>query len=638
MARIILSILLLVEIGALANRGGGPLLSHLLLTAATFVAVCLCLWKKVRLKDAARWPLLSYGAFFLFFVLSLLISLTPQYGLAGFLLFFNTGILLFILAGFPFSEKDITQFSVGLIAVATVETLIGFFFYTQTAFPRFTGTFIDLAKPYTSFGNDHANFLLLILPLAIGQLFSKHRRVTTPLVAGFATALLLAGFVLSFSRAAWLSFLVVILVAAGFFVLHKTARKNFVSAKEIALRGGATLIMTIILISGLQVVRSQKFPTISLLHKAAFKADEGGASITERFDFWKGAVQIIADRPLFGGGVLSFKYLYPKYQEKFGANWDHPHNLFLKIGVENGIFSMALFALFLLAAGITWGRFLWKNPSHPLLFFLFGSLGAFGHNLLDYNFIVANFTLFIAFIGLGLSFAGGAKPQNDSRVALRFALIFSLTVMLLGLHEGIYNASFKRGRALFEAEKFDEAVKYLEKSQKLFFERDLSHYLSAVYKKKYEQTHDSVWRLKERKLLTRIIDGATVDAFPYARLGELAIEDKEFTQAENLFSKALELDPKNRLQYHYWQLNAARRQGKRLSPLVRGKTVKLLEEYVGVLKKNQHMTILTDNPFHASKLYDFFYMKKEREELDKIWFEELVKFSVKYGGVPKPVL
>ena len=47
------------------------------------------------------------------------------------------------------------------------------------------------------------------------------------------------------------------------------------------------------------------------------RADEGGASASERAEFWEGAASLIKDRPLLGGGVGSFKYLFPKYQRTF---------------------------------------------------------------------------------------------------------------------------------------------------------------------------------------------------------------------------------------------------------------------------------------------------------------------------------
>lgn len=638
MVRIIFGIILLIEVAALANRGGGPLLSHLFLTVATAAIIALCYFKKARLRFANRWPILSYAAFFVFFALSLLVSFTPSYGLAGFLLFANTGLLFFIISSLEISEKDLKLFSVGLIGVAVADTLVGYFIYTQTAFPRFVGTFIDLAAPYTSFGNDYADFLLLILPFAIAQFLKKHKRPTTTAVFGLAAAVLFSGFLLSFSRAAWVSFFVVAVLAGAWFFYHKTFPYGFVSSRKIFMRLAAGIIVTILLVTGLQTARSKKFQTIPLIYKATFQADEGSASINERVDFWKGAVKLIAERPIFGSGILSFKYLYPKYQEKFGANWDHPHNLFLTIGVENGIFAALFFAVFLIAIAIICLRFLRKQPGHGVLFFLLGSLGAFGHNLLDLNFIVANFTLFMVFLAFGVAYAKtGVAPRNNDAYALRSILLISFLLLVFGLHEGFYNYHFKKGRAALAAGNTDEAVRRLEKSKNLFFERDLANYLAAAYKKQYEAARDETWRQKEIQLLQKTVQ-TTVDAAIADRLGEIYFEDKKYAEAENLFNRALSLDPANRLRYYYFFLETQRKQGKRMSPEMRQKIKNLLSEYTAILRTNGHMTVLTDNPTYAGKLYDFFGMKKEREQLDKIWFEELIKFSIKYGKIPKPIL
>ncbi|MBI2639096.1 O-antigen ligase family protein [Candidatus Peregrinibacteria bacterium] len=640
MIRIIFGIVLLVEVFALANRGGGPLLSHLFLTGAAAAILVICYLKKIQLRRMNSWPILSFAAFFIFFALSLLASLTPGYDLAWLLLFANAGLLFFIISSLEISEKDLRIFSIGLIGVAVADTLIGYFIYTQTAFPRFAGTFIDLAAPYTSFGNDYADFILLILPLALARFFEKHRRLTTTVVFGFAAAILFSGFLLSFSRAAWVSLFIVIILAGVWFFYYKSFPQNFTSPRRIFMRLAAGILLTVLLVTALQTVRSRKFQTTPLFYKALFQADEGSASVNERIDFWKGAVKLIAERPLFGSGVLSFKYLYPRYQEKFGANWDHPHNLFLNIGVENGIFAALFFMVFLGSIAVICARFLWKNPGHGILFFLLGSLGAFGHNLLDLNFIVSNFTLFIVFLAIGAAHARAAKSVqrlHSSIFILRFAMIASLLLVMLGLHEGFYNYHFKKGRAALTSGNLGEATLRLEKSKNLFFQRDLANYLSAAYKKQYESTRDIAWRQKEIRLL-RETDQATLDAKLLSRLGEIYMDEKKYAEAENLFTRAINLDSSNNLKYYFLFLDAQKKQGKRTPPGMREKIKNLLAEYITILRFNHHMTILTDNPTYAGKLYDFFSMRKEREQLDAIWFEELIKFTSKYGKVPKSVL
>lgn len=628
-----------IEVFALYNRGGGPFLSHLVLTGITFLALCLCVigrwrdWENGAVQFRFGAIEGAYTAFFAVFVLSLCFSLTPSYGLSELLLFLNAGILSVIFASIKWNENDLKIFASSLVAIAVCDTLIGYFIYTQTSFPRFAGTFIDLAEPYASFGNDYANFLLLVLPLEAWLFFQKHDRRTTTVLTGFLLAILLSGFALSFSRGAWASLFTVVVIFAVWVIVNRKKMVVVGSKIDLILRGASVLVLTALLIAGLQNARSREFNTTSFIDKILFRADEGTASVSERMQFWKGAVALIGDRPLLGGGVLGFKYLYPKYQPTFGANWDHPHNVFLKIGVENGIAAMAFFGLFIALVVIGAFKFLWRIPCHPAIFFLLGAAGSFGHNLIDFNFIVANYTLFMVFIGMAVSFFP-ARSVFSGKIIMVLLFVVSFCALALGVHDAYYNIDFKAGRAALAGGDSDVAVVKLERAKNMFFARDLSRFLSLAYAKKYEQTKDAIWREKEISLLEKEIKNG-VDAEAFSRLGELLEEKKLFDDAEKLYAGAIGADPENKLHYYYDLVALERVRGEKIDPKLHEKIVSLLVEYSLALRENRHITVITDNPPYAEKLYDFFGMKKELQEFDKIWLEEVMKFGLQYGAPTK---
>lgn len=650
---LILSFILAVEIFALFNRGGGPLLSHLFLTGIIFLCISILLIFEKNARLPPSYPALFYGLFFLCFSISLIASVTPEFGLSEFLLFANAGILLFILSSTRFSQRDLNVLSIGFIIVALIDTLIGYFIYTQNAFPRFAGTFIDLSEPHTAFGNDFANFLLLIIPLSLWQFLKKHKRLTTTLVTGLATAILLSGFILTFSRGAWLAaFVICMLVLLWEAIQWRRGRavgrlsagadsdvpvQQNISLKMIVTRTVVLILATSVLVGALQLARSQRFPTISLFYKATLQADEGSASVNERIEFWKGALKIIKNQPLFGNGVLSFKYLFPRYQTSFGANWDHPHNIFLKIGVENGIFAVVFFGIFLVSIAIISIRFLWIYPWHPTLFFLIGALGALGHNLVDFNFIVSNFTLFILSIGVALSFAS-SKGQISEKQPLasyfyRGIAVVSFFLLLLAIHEGFYNIDFKKGRKVLREKKLDEAIVRLENARNLIFERDLVNYLAIAYREKYKETKHNIWLIDEKHL---ILSKAyhTIDATLSSRVGEFYMEDKKPKTARKWFLGAIQTDPVNRFKYYYQFFEAEKTLGyKEFNASILKQVIPLLKEYKQAIKENRHMTILTDNPLYASRLFELLGMKEDQAEIDQLKFQELIKFTMKYGPV-----
>lgn len=630
---ILLGLVVATEIFALYNRGGGPLLSHLVLTGAAFLCIAVCVFQRKKMRFKFTLAEAFYALFAVFFAVSLFFALTPEFGLSELLLFINAGILLVIFSNLNFGEKVLNYFSWALISIATADTMIGFFIYTRAPFPRLAGTFIDLSAPYASFGNDFANFLLLILPLAFFQLLRSHERLTTRILAVLSAAILFAGFLLTFSRGAWLSLLAVIILAGILWIVKRIKRVARADVAKGAWLGAAiSVALAILLVAGLQFTRGQKFQTNSFLLKATMRADEETASVGERLNFWKGAIQIIKDKPVFGGGVLSFKFLYPEYQPDFGANWDHPHNIFLKIGVENGVPAAVFFALFLIfsAAAVL-------SAGHIGIFFIAGAVGAFGHNLVDYNFIVANFTLAIIFIAIGLSFAKKPKRPVGAKIPLGILAAVSLALVFIGIHDGYYNIYFKKGREQLANKQYDAAVLNLEKSQNLFWRRDLAHYLAIAYRVQYKQTGDPQWVAKEVKLLENLAS-KTIDAAVLSRLGELYVGNKRFTdtpaifwKARNFFEQAFKLDPKNRLRYYYQLLSVRRAQNEPLDEKTASQTRALLAEYAEILKGNKHITILTDNPSYASQLYELLGMKAEKVKFDKIWFAEFIKFAEKYG-------
>ncbi len=616
-------------------------MSHIVLAGATFLTVGICAIFRGRLNFRFSWAHIAYVLFFLFFIISFLTSVTPDFGLSELLLFSSVGILLVVLCAVQVSEKQIERAGIFLIALAVADTLIGYFIYTRMAFPRMAGTFIDLAKPYVSTGNDFANFLLLIIPIAAWQFLKKHQRITTTILSGLSLAVLLAGFLLTFSRAAWISLFLVVVIGVAWVLFNsdKGAIKEhgFENKNRVLTRLGAALLVVIILTSCLQFVRSGSgFETTSLAKKLMFQSDEKAASASERAEYWNGAVKMIKTNPFFGTGIYSFKYLFPRAQQTFGINIEQPHNLFLKIGIENGIFAMIFFAVFIVGIAIYGARFLFKNPLHITLILALGSLAAFGHNLLDFNFVAGNFGLFAIFIGVILSFSLPHRPTEATEtshndVPLRALFVVSGIFLFVALHEGFYNIDFKLGRQQLEQGKLEEAVTSLEKAGSLFFQRDRVNYLAQAYDKLYVDTKNQEWLNKEISLLNSV-SAKTVDATLFAKVGELFMDQKSFKEAENWFAKALIFDSKNRFKYYYLLFLSQQEQQKDLDAGKKTQVLALLEEYKNILSKNQHFTVTTDNPKYASKLYALFGMTKDQEVIDKIWFDELIKFTGKYGA------
>lgn len=634
----------LIEIIALLNRGGGPLVSHLFLTGITAIAVAAWIYfvsqGKYRLNASKKLiaAYIAYGIFYSAFLISFAFSKTPEYGLSEILLFGNAGILFIIFTQIKFEKINILRLKILIVGLAAAEILWGIFLYINHPFPRFAGSFLDLGQPYTSFANDFANFLIIPIFISVGFLIKKYARVTTGVLITTITSLLLTGFILSFSRAAWLGVLAtMILITLWIWIFRKKilSADQFESSKIILLRIICILGIATILVAGLQAARQSNLLEVTpVLKKLTFTADEGAASISERLFFWKGAAQLIKEEPLFGAGVQSFKYTFPKYQAVFGITWDHPHNLILKMGVENGLIAALAFVAFLAIVVLSSLIFYIKNPVSSVVFFIFASIAATAHNLLDYNFIVSNFVLLIIALSIPFSFVKTSFVIRKKSSLIFISVILLISTLLTGvaLYDGYYNYHFKKGRAELEAKNYDLAVNHLEKSNKLIFPRDNINFLAMAYQKKFAESGNINWRIKEKHLLENLFN--SIDATVWSRLAEIYEEEGNLSASYQTALRAIKLDGQNKLKYYYQVLKIAKSSPSFATnqAVIIEETVKnILQEYTDALKSNRHNTVISDNPTYAFLLYELFGENEKREEIYNIWLDEYLKFIIKYG-------
>ncbi|PIQ77280.1 hypothetical protein COV82_05255 [Candidatus Peregrinibacteria bacterium CG11_big_fil_rev_8_21_14_0_20_46_8] len=647
MGRFILLLVLLFEIFTFANRGGGPLFSHLLLTGTTFIIVLLTIIGSLKFKLNNRAAAYAYLGFFVFFLLSLLVSRTPSFGLNELLLFGNVGILFFIISNLNISEREAKWFAIGVVGIFFVNALIGYFVYIYEPFPRFVGTFIDLDAQHTTFGNDFANAMLLVFPLSLWLLIRHHARTTGLLISLLSSAVLLSALLLGFSRGAWAAGLTALVLFAGWQIAqhfrHRTFWDVIDKGKEFAgldpyvaprwavMRILAAIFLGIILVNGLQMSRARNFDIISFFDKATFQADEGSASVSYRWEYWRGAAKLIAERPIFGHGVWSFRHFFPKHQETFGIAENHPHNLFLKIGVENGLPAALFFALFIGAIGYQALPILWRQRFPAALFFFLGPLAAFGHNLLDFNFVSSNFTLFVVLMAVGVALLQRSERSQATPNYVVFCMAASTLLFALALFEGYYNVDFKLGRGNLEDGEIDRAIHHLERAEHLIFERDRADYLAQAYRAKYRATNSEHWRDRAYALLNEHTK-TTVDAQLLSHFAELAYAKNETEAAQMSVLRALELDPKNHFKYYNQALAYFNEEDAEYRNTVSA-AEPLLEEYWDILNENRQHTILTNNPHYAIQLHLRLGNEAEAERAAALWSRELGKFTTKFGAL-----
>jgi O-antigen ligase len=193
-------------------------------------------------------------------------------------------------------------------------------------------TVVELFRPSGTIG--HANilgaFLATTLPVALSQLLLQSGRQgkLLPLLAlGVGTLAL----VMSFSRGAWISF-----VVAATLVLS-------VAFATGQLRGKNLLWVAL----GFVVVSLVAVAFSSLLESRIFDPDPGSAR--DRMLLNNLALSMIRDKPLLGVGLNTFGKVMENYDTYHFAPGNVVHNVYLLLAAENGIFAPLAFLWFILA-------------------------------------------------------------------------------------------------------------------------------------------------------------------------------------------------------------------------------------------------------------------------------------------------
>lgn len=245
------------------------------------------------------------------------------------------------------------------------------------------------------FYNDHTAYgaiLALIFPPSIGLfLISKNKLVKSLyLVASF---LLLAGIIISYSRASWLG----LLIAGGIFLLIKFRIKF----KYVLF--SALLIFTVIFTFWFQIIdrlekNNQDSSANFAHHITSISNISTDASNVERLNRWQCAIEMFKQKPVFGWGPGTYQFQYAPFQlermrtiisTNFG-DIGNAHSEYLGPLAEQGLPGMLLFIMLTIAILYT-GFNIYNKSSVPKVKILslsisLGFVTYFFHGLLN-NFL-----------------------------------------------------------------------------------------------------------------------------------------------------------------------------------------------------------------------------------------------------------
>lgn len=199
-------------------------------------------------------------------------------------------------------------------------------------------------NPPTGFYTNANETALIVLPavcIALGAVRSMDRRLRA--VGIGAVIVLLAGFLLTYSRGGFLA----ALVAIPLFLLLALRKRRWEAT------GGGLAIL---------VVGALALPKVGERIRHQLDLSDQQNSIVTRLPIWRAALRMIGDHPFQGVGIGNFGNELKRYAPDILQSHTHPHNLLLNIWVTLGLLGLAAF-LWVAAAiggvtlkGLRWGH------------------------------------------------------------------------------------------------------------------------------------------------------------------------------------------------------------------------------------------------------------------------------------------
>lgn len=562
------------------------------------------------------------------FFLTFLTDLSPSNGSLE-LMNISGGLLLALtLHRISWKKEDIKLLFGGIISIVLILDIWGIILYIGGhPFDRLAGPLIKSHEAFAGFPNllAHLNIIALI-PAVYFHHIQKQKKYT--ILFCIICLILFTSFLLTYSRAAWISALIGIgIVVATTFRFNKRFLRLLLA-----------FIVSIFMVMSVNALRSNSHNIQSLEEKITFQSEDQGSSVTERIASIQRGFDMALSAPLTGVGAGSFNYISQSYEENFETLSSYPYSLPIKIMAEHGFIVLILISIWLISVFIS----AFKSKNTYVILSAIIALSLLLHHCLDNNldFFAASFPLFIL---LGIIWTPIQSSKNSTPKGPWISIVIIITVVagiVFAFHEAWYGRYYIAGRNAAGAGNHQEAFFLYGKAEKLFFPRNTylakSQSAYSVYKKNDKKS----WLTNSRQAVEyyNAIDNP-IDAQGPEHLAVLFYEQKNYSDCIANATEAMLLGGTNTLKRDYYKALCTLK--KNNGTLLNNFIIHLddkLNNYIELLKVNAHMTVLTDNPKYALYLSELLYSLSPipyyddlRQSFRQTIQEEYKKFHTRYG-------
>lgn len=224
------------------------------------------------------------------------------------------------------TKEDAIRLIDALVIASVVPLAFGFYQAITGNYDMIYDAEVDRISSVFATGNDYGIFLTLVTAASAIRLGTTTNR-KTQIIMAVILSLILVSQVLSLNRGTWLALTMGFIVAAFKY-------RRFINFKLVIMGG----IIFLLIFSGKIMQRFQELEDPGAVHY------HGTSTLEGRFAYWKALVPVIMKRPIRGHGIGS----NVKVTEKFFGKTHKPHNDYVLIALEMGLFGVLAYIAFLL--------------------------------------------------------------------------------------------------------------------------------------------------------------------------------------------------------------------------------------------------------------------------------------------------
>jgi O-antigen ligase len=244
--------------------------------------------------------------------------------------------------------------------------------------------YFGVKAPRGLINRDHFSaYLGMIIPIALGLLFApsvnaaRYSLTAKRFLLFFFVIIMGAALFFTMSRGGMFSFILALLFVA----VLVSKRRDFKSKKWV--------LSIVFIFIALTIVWIGATPVIERIF--SIKVEIASLYFGGRMPIWKGTIDIIRDYFIYGSGLGTFNYIFPKYQpsEIASAHYTYAHSDFLELLSEVGIVGFFIFVSGIIVFAVcTFRQFNIRRDSYVIgmSIGIFGSLmSIFLHSFTDFN-------------------------------------------------------------------------------------------------------------------------------------------------------------------------------------------------------------------------------------------------------------